>query len=234
MDFEEASNTCHCEDESKSPMTTKRKLLCLLSVALLAFLSIIIISHQLISRHLSRIDIVQPHLTILTLEEWAEPHKNHHLGQHLGNLGTLKNLDNLEIAENGIFWSHNLEHRIFSGPSDAQVQMQMQELRQRTVQTIDHPDWLHCGREKNRFVHFHDGTHACARFRANHAEFVQGEVMAFYLARLLGITNTPTVVLSKVKPFQIPFCVYLVQFWAFERFGKVKIFGILTLQEKRA
>ena len=204
VDFEEASNTstCHCQDESKSPMTTKRKLLCLLSVALLAFVSIIIISQQLISRHLSRIEIVQPHLTILTLEEWAKPHKNHNLGQ---NLGSLKNLENLDVAENGIFWSRNLENRLFSGPSDAQVQIQMQELRQRTVQTIDHPDWLHCGREKNRFVHFHDGTHACARFRANHAEFVQGEVMAFYLARLLGITNTPTVVLSKVKLFQNSF-----------------------------
>ena len=85
------------------------------------------------------------------------------------------------------------------GPSDAQVQFKLQELRERKVQSLDKPDWLHCGRDKNRFVHFQDGGHACARFRANHAEFVQGEVMAFYLARLLGITNTPAVILSEVR-----------------------------------
>merc|ERR1711971_187370 len=41
-----------------------------------------------------------------------------------------------------------------------------------------------------------------ARNRDGRAEFVQGEVMAFYLARLLGITNTPAVALSKVSGSQ--------------------------------
>ena len=62
---------------------------------------------------------------------------------------------------------------------------------------------VHCGRDKNRFVEFSSGSgmHACARNRGSgRAEFVQGEVMAFYLARLLGITNTPAVALSKVGP----------------------------------
>ena len=86
----------------------------------------------------------------------------------------------------------------FLGPSDQEVQSQLQQLRQRHVTKLAHPDWLHCGREKNRFVSFDDGSNACARFRSVHTEFVQGEIMAFYLARLLGITNTPAVVLSKV------------------------------------
>ena len=78
----------------------------------------------------------------------------------------------------------------------------MQELRDRKIKSLESPSWLHCGREKNRFVHFEDGSNACARYRGpDHAEFIQGELMAFYLARLLGITNTPAVVLSEVSLF---------------------------------
>ena len=132
----------------------------------------------------------------MTLEEWSKPIENHQLHQ----LGSLKTSDgDLEITQNGLYWSKMLENGIYGGPSDSQVQIQIEELRDRKVKVIDRPDWLHCGREKNRFITFQDDTHACARFRANHAEFVQGEIMAFYLARLLGITNTPAVVLSEVR-----------------------------------
>ena len=92
--------------------------------------------------------------------------------------------------------------KFFLGPNDAQIQAQLHEIRNRKVKSLEHPDWLHCGRSPNRYVKFQDGTHACARYRNDHVEFVQGEVMAFYLARLLGITNTPAVVLSEVGCFE--------------------------------
>jgi hypothetical protein len=80
-----------------------------------------------------------------------------------------------------------------------EVLTKLQRLREGLVVSVENPDWLHCGREKNRFVHFNDGGSACARYRSAHPEFVQGEVMAFYLARILGITNSPAVALSKVS-----------------------------------
>ena len=105
----------------------------------------------------------------------------------------------MEILEDGVFWSSALEARVSPGPSDAAVQDEMQSLRSRRVSRLAEPDWVHCGRDKNRFVEFSGGSgHACARNREGRTEFVQGEVMAFYLARLLGITNTPAVALSKV------------------------------------
>jgi hypothetical protein len=181
-------------------ITTKKKLLLLLLVASLALLSIVIISEQLIQRHLGRhfndISAEEPHFTILTLESWA-PEPPPQISSK--SEGILVSLNGLKIVENGLFWAEELEAKIAPGPSDMQVQVQIQELRERTVQSVDNPDWLHCGREKNRFVHFQDGGHACARFRSAHTEFVQGEVMAFYLARLLGISNTPAVVLSQVR-----------------------------------
>lgn len=175
-------------------MSSKRKLVCLLCIAFVALFSIVIISEQLIARHLSRQNLI-PELTILQLEDWMtekEPFLTPKSGPVVHENG-------FSIVENGIFWAKELENRIAPGPNDAQVQMQMQELRQRKVRQIQKPDWLHCGRDKNRLVHFSDESSACARFRSNHAEFVQGEIMAFYLARLLGITHTPSVILSQVS-----------------------------------
>ena len=222
-----------------SPLTTKRKLLFLVFVASLALLSIILISEQLIVRHLGRNydedhDILYQqvefnpykHVTIktefdiLTLEEWAE-HETLDFQENVINSN--ENFKNEKtyvhqkehtditvtgskprvfsnIVEDGIFWSAEVEAVVPPGPSDQQILIQMQELRDRKVESLESPNWLHCGRLKNRFVHFEDGSNACARYRgSDHAEFIQGELMAFYLARMLGISNTPAVILSEVR-----------------------------------
>ena len=214
-----SEEACQCQDhqdpnletstKSKSSyMNTKRKLLCLLFTAAIALFSIVILSEQLIVRHLSRLEAsVHPELTILTLDDWATHpdslvsslDSNSNSNSNWKSNGNVQHQNGFTIIEDGVYWASELEARMSPGPSDAQVQFKLQELRERKVQSLDKPDWLHCGRDKNRFVHFQDGGHACARFRANHAEFVQGEVMAFYLARLLGITNTPAVILSEVR-----------------------------------
>lgn len=156
-------------------MTTKRKLLCLLSIAALAFACILLISEQLIVRHLSRSSTNEEHdvITLLPLDGVFDNKK--------------------------LFWNETLEMLLAPGPSEDQVQLQMLALRQSVPASADKPDWLHCGRDMNRLVRFQDGSQACARYRPRHDEFVQGEVMAFYLARLLGISHTPAVVLSEVK-----------------------------------
>ena len=101
-----------------------------------------------------------------------------------------------------MFWSSALEARVDPGPSDAAVQEKLQLLRSSKVSRLTAPDSNHCGDPKNRFVEFAGGLgQACARNKEGSAapeEYLQGEVMAFYLARLLGITHTPAVALSKV------------------------------------
>ena len=224
-----------------SHLTTRRKLLFLVLVASLAFLSIILISEQLIVRHIGRQlhtanefydksdTSINPYsqfemyeeFDILTLEEWAHQETIDFddkvitvaEGQDKASASpisvkyhdfklttTAKPLRISKIVEDGIFWSSELEAAVPPGPTDQGVLIQMQELRDRKVRKIEPPNWLHCGREKNRFIEFADGSNACARYRGpDHAEFVQGELMAFYLARLLGITNTPAVILSEVS-----------------------------------
>ena len=108
----------------------------------------------------------------------------------------------IDVSEDGIYWSRRLEAMSPPGLPGIQVQDEMQQLRGKTVAKLDHPDWLHCGRDQNRYVTFTDGTNACMRNRGpKHKELVQGEVMAFYLARILGLANTPVVVLSQVRHF---------------------------------
>ena len=50
------------------------------------------------------------------------------------------------------------------------------------------------------FLTFSDGVHGCARYREPDQQLVLGQVMSFYLARLLGLHNVPAVVLSQVDP----------------------------------
>lgn len=181
---------------SKSKLlTTKRKILLLLFIASLALMSIILISERLIVRHFERSqDYTDEVVTfnILTVEEWARQEPAFQDNDMDLNPHT-------DLIEEGIFWSRHVEAQIAPGPSDQQVQNQLQRLRREHVQSVEDPDWLHCGRGSNRFVQFDDGGRACARHRDDHVEYVQGEVMAFYLARLLGLTHVPAVALSKVR-----------------------------------
>ncbi len=185
-------------------MNTRRKLLVLFTLATLALLSIVIISEQLISRHLNRF-LAEPEFTVFTLQDWEKSLAEFESQIQDKSLTFVTKPGNLKVIEDGIFWSKELEAKVPPGPSEMVVQSQLQELRNRKVSEVKQPDWLHCGRELNRFVEFEDGSKACARYRSAHSEFVQGELMAFYLARLLGITNTPAVILSRVRNFKNSF-----------------------------
>ena len=110
------------------------------------------------------------------------------------------NSDEVQLVEDGIYWSEAVEDNIAPGLSDDLVQDEILALRSRTVQRLEPPSWLKCGRDKNRFVTFSDGVHACARYREPDQQLVLGEVMSFYLARTLGFTNVPVVTLSQVDP----------------------------------
>ncbi|XP_022243466.1 uncharacterized protein LOC111086135 [Limulus polyphemus] len=81
---------------------------------------------------------------------------------------TVNTTDGMPIVEDGIFWSEEIET---------------------VVPKV-------CGRPKNQYVTFQDGSRVCARYRAPHEYLVQGELLSFYLSRLLGIHNVPAVTLS--------------------------------------
>ena len=206
----------------------------MLFIASMALVSIVLISEQLISRHLGRQlqmeeeeaaaleavtekprDIFEIDLDIVTIEEWAEmevtsfplqekvtfPSVASETAAAAAPATVIKYMtpeSKMEVIEDGIFFSDGIEAMLPPGPADHLVQDAMQQLRSLKIVEATSPSHQYCGRQKNRYIKFSDGNVGCARNRETHMEYVQGEVMAFYLARLLGLTNTPAVVLSQV------------------------------------
>jgi len=207
---------------------SKCQLATLVCVAALALTSIVLFAEQLVVRHLSgnpsqdMHPIIREEVSVMQLEDWAGHRETIRFGD--GDIVSIRAIQNMVmpprvphivdstelpvrkpsatttpplVSEDGIFWSRSLEASSPPGLPEIQIQ-EMQQMRGRKVARLDLPDWLHCGRERNRFVTFADGSNACLRARGTaHPQLIQGEVMAFYLARILGMANTPVVVLSE-------------------------------------
>lgn len=96
----------------------------------------------------------------------------------------------LSPLEDGIFW---LEDTLPAGFTEEYALDWQKKARTYRVVKLE-PG---CGRISNQLATFADGTKACVRYGIN-ADQVQGETLTYYLARLLGITNLPPLVLSQL------------------------------------
>ncbi|XP_072526055.1 four-jointed box protein 1-like [Salminus brasiliensis] len=94
--------------------------------------------------------------------------------------------------EDGVFWSRSLEARLPASFSEDRARAWSLRARAQRVVSLE-PG---CGRTSNQLATFSDGSRACVRYGIN-AEQVQGETLAYYLARLLGISNVPPLVLAQ-------------------------------------
>ncbi|XP_041967190.1 four-jointed box protein 1-like [Alosa sapidissima] len=99
-----------------------------------------------------------------------------------------------EIIEDGIFWSQRLEDYLPVGFSKEHAQAWRQRARGSLVVSLE-PG---CGRVSNQLATFSDGSKACVRYGIN-ADQIQGETLSYYLANLLGITNIPPIILSRLN-----------------------------------
>lgn len=97
-------------------------------------------------------------------------------------------------VEDRIFWSKWLEELLSVGFAEEYAYEWQEKVRTLRVVKLE-PG---CGRISNQLATFADGTKACVRFGIN-ADQVQGEALTYYLARLLGITNLPPLVLSQLN-----------------------------------
>ncbi|XP_030586540.1 four-jointed box protein 1 [Archocentrus centrarchus] len=99
----------------------------------------------------------------------------------------------LSPLDNGIFWSGWLEDILPTGFTEEYAMAWQKKARTYRVVKLE-PG---CGRISNQLATFADGTKACVRYGIN-ADQVQGETLTYYLARLLGITNLPPLILSQL------------------------------------
>lgn len=99
----------------------------------------------------------------------------------------------LSPLQDGIFWNEWLEDTLPAGFTEEYALAWQKKARTYRVVKLE-PG---CGRISNQLATFADGTKACVRYGIN-ADQVQGETLTYYLARLLGITNLPPLVLSQL------------------------------------
>ncbi|CAE1269915.1 FJX1 [Acanthosepion pharaonis] len=85
------------------------------------------------------------------------------------------------------------------GSSSGSLKKELEKIKKTHVHELKPPLWNKCGRPKNGFVILDDGSYMCARYRDPHSKLVFGEVLSFYLSRLLGLDNIPVVSLSQVN-----------------------------------
>ncbi|XP_048118572.1 four-jointed box protein 1 [Alosa alosa] len=101
----------------------------------------------------------------------------------------------IELFQEGCLWSESLE--ILERPMFDEEHTGIWRERAQ-VQQIIHLE-SGCGRVTNGLATFTDGSKACVRYGID-ADQVQGEILAYHLARMLGIYNLPPTVLSKPDP----------------------------------
>ena len=172
-------------------------------VILFFLLRIFSISEQPSDKYLDYIDIGFQKIVIDSIEYVKDGSVN----DHQVDLTDIKTVNSRSftfsnIVADGIFWSSEVEAIVPSGPTGQETFTKMNELRAKKVRSLDsafcngalQDPW----KKTNRFVYFDDGSNACARYREL-TEAIQGDIMAFYMARLLGISNSPITILSEVK-----------------------------------
>lgn len=123
-----------------------------------------------------------------------EPQKDHR--SKTKEIPTHKPTEEPNLVENGIYWSAYVEAMLPKGLSYNNITKLIRAIRGTPVVSLEAPKWNRCGRAKNAFATLQDKSHVCARYRHPHSSFVFGEVLSFYLSRLVGIDNVPVVVLA--------------------------------------
>ncbi|TRZ04410.1 hypothetical protein DNTS_013280 [Danionella cerebrum] len=101
------------------------------------------------------------------------------------------------LVERRIFWSawlEGLSSDVFSVEHEAQWRERARDARVMVLEAG-------CGRTTNRLATFADGSRACVRYGIDQDQ-VLGETLSYYLAQVLGISNLPPLVLSKLSSEQ--------------------------------
>ncbi|MPC57468.1 Four-jointed box protein 1 [Portunus trituberculatus] len=106
--------------------------------------------------------------------------------------------EGLEVVRDGVMFSPDVEAKLKDpGMSDEDVGRLLWQLRSRKVTELRDPSWERCGRPKNQWVRFSGSVAACARYRYPDDHLLLGEVLSFYLARLLQISRVPPATLAR-------------------------------------
>lgn len=111
-----------------------------------------------------------------------------------GNI--IQTLAGHQIVTDGIYWSDAAESLVPKGMTDEETFRFVEMSQKASVKSVRPPSWSKCGRPKNAYIVLDTGSSFCARYRDPHNKLVLGEVMSYYLSRLLGMDSVPAVFLA--------------------------------------
>jgi len=106
-----------------------------------------------------------------------------------------------QLVENHLHWNMAGMRDLppYPGLEDSTVR-ELRALRNATIVHLEPGSKQHCGSENNAFLLFQDGGPGCALYREPHQQLILGEILSYYLSRLLGMGNVPAAALSQVCP----------------------------------
>lgn len=113
--------------------------------------------------------------------------------------GDIRSSTGLPIIVDFLFWSDAVEDLVPKGVTAEDVVGLQEKIRVGRVSQIQKAQWNRCGRPKNQYIVFKDNSTFCARYRHPHDKLIHGEILSFYLSRMLGLDSVPVVMLSQVN-----------------------------------
>ncbi|GFN98758.1 four-jointed box protein 1 [Plakobranchus ocellatus] len=139
-----------------------------------------------------------PHTDATILSEQRANTEDHNVNDRVGFKHDRD--DSGSMVVDGIYWSSTVEDNIPRGISDEEADRWLAKVHLANVQSIQPASWDRCGRPLNAFVTLRDGSHVCARYRAQRDRLVFGEVLSYWLSRYLGLDCVPPAVLARSGP----------------------------------
>nr|KAI8760751.1 four-jointed box protein 1-like isoform X1 [Biomphalaria glabrata] len=102
----------------------------------------------------------------------------------------------------GIYWSDAVETLIPKGVGQYEADQWIKKCGHLNIKHLEPATEERCGRQKNGFATFGDGSKMCVRYRAPSNRFIQGEVLSYWLSRYMELDNVPPVAISALNSSQ--------------------------------
>ncbi|XP_072034972.1 uncharacterized protein [Amphiura filiformis] len=97
-----------------------------------------------------------------------------------------------------IVWSKELEQAVPQAFTWDEVDKWSTNVRQQPITVMETGTDTKCGRAPNQYLQLVDGTRLCARYRDSYGMEIEGELLSFYLSRLLDIRSVPPLLLATI------------------------------------
>ncbi|CAL1547855.1 unnamed protein product [Lymnaea stagnalis] len=110
--------------------------------------------------------------------------------------------DDLDQYVDGVYWTHEVDKLIPKGISEEEADQWIANSRKMKLDVVESSEGSRCSGFNNFFASMADGSNVCVRYRSPRNSLIQGEVLSYWLARLLALDCVPPVTISTINSSQ--------------------------------